>query len=138
MANCVENYLKRKMEITKHMQKKHNHSLALSQRYQDSRHLLQNPTVPKYFMGFSNRAQIFTPLNYLSLDSPFLKIWNYVKRKGSSPLNFRLTLYNDSNTVTSICCTVLHYTTVQCNEIFRIQCNEVQSVICCDKLGTFW
>ena len=48
------------------MQKKHEHTLVPSQRYQDSRHLLQNPKVPKNVMGFNNRAQTFTPLNYLS------------------------------------------------------------------------
>ena len=35
-----------------------------SQRYQDSRHLLQNPKVPRSVMGFSNRAQRFTGSNY--------------------------------------------------------------------------
>ena len=42
-----------------------------SQRYQDSRHLLQNPKVPRSVMGFSNRAQRFTGSNYLDVDSPF-------------------------------------------------------------------
>ena len=37
-----------------HMQKKHKHILVLSQAYKDSRHLLQNPPVPNYVMGFSN------------------------------------------------------------------------------------
>ena len=60
-----------KKEIAKHMQKKHKHILVPSQRYQDSRHLLQNPTVPNYVMGFSNRAQRFTGSNYLDVDSPF-------------------------------------------------------------------
>ena len=45
--------------------------LVPSQRYQDSRHLLQNPTVPNYVMSFSNRAQRFTGSNYLDVDSPF-------------------------------------------------------------------
>ena len=40
--------------------------LVPSQRYQDSRHLLQNPNVPRNVLGFSNRTQTFTPLNYLS------------------------------------------------------------------------
>ena len=40
--------------------------LVSSQRYQDPRHLLQNPKVPRNVMGFSNCAQKFTPLNYLS------------------------------------------------------------------------
>ena len=43
--------------------------LVPSQRYQDSRHILQNPKVPRNVMGFSNRAKTFTPLNYLSSDS---------------------------------------------------------------------
>ena len=42
-----------------------------SQRYQDSRHLLQNPKVSRSVMGFSNRAQRFTGSNYLDVDSPF-------------------------------------------------------------------
>ena len=40
--------------------------LVPSQRYQDSRHPLQNPKVSRNVMSFSNRAQTFTPLNYLS------------------------------------------------------------------------
>ena len=42
-----------------------------SQGYQDSRHLLQNPKVPRSVMGFSNCAQRFTGSNYLDVDSPF-------------------------------------------------------------------
>ena len=49
---------------------KQKHILVLSQRYQDSRHFLQNPTVANYVMGFSNPAQRITLLNYLSEDSP--------------------------------------------------------------------
>ena len=60
----------RKKEIAKHMPKKHKHILGPSQRYQDSRHLLQNLTVPKYVIGFSNHAQRFTGSNYLDVDSP--------------------------------------------------------------------
>ena len=60
-----------KKEIAKHMPKKHKHILVPSQRYQDSRHFLQNPTVPNYVIGFSNRAQRFTGSNYLDVDSPF-------------------------------------------------------------------
>ena len=41
--------------------------LVPSQRYQDSRHLLQNP---RSAMGFSNCAQKFTGSNYLDVDSP--------------------------------------------------------------------
>ena len=55
------------------MLKKHKHILVPSQRYQDSRHLLQNPTVSKYVMGFSNRTQRFTGPNYLDVDIPFQK-----------------------------------------------------------------
>ena len=64
-------YFKKKKEIAKHMQKKHKNILVSSQRYQDSGHLLQKPTVPNYIMGFSNRAQRFTGPNYLDVDSPF-------------------------------------------------------------------
>ena len=67
------------------MQKKHNGILIPSQRYQESRHLLQNPTFPNYVMGFSNRAQRFTGSNYLGVDSPFnkqfsLPFFRYVSR----------------------------------------------------------
>ena len=41
-----------------------------SQIYQDSRHLLQNPKVPRSVMGFSNRLHRFTESNYLVVDSP--------------------------------------------------------------------
>ena len=51
-------------------EKKHKHILVPSQRYQDSRQLLQNPTFCNYVMGFSNRAQRFTGSNYLDVDSP--------------------------------------------------------------------
>ena len=46
--------------------------LVPSQRYQDSRHLLQNPKVPRTVMGFNNRAQRFTGSNYLDVDSPLV------------------------------------------------------------------
>ena len=49
-----------------------------SQRYQDSRHLLQNPKVARSVMGFSNRTQRFTGSIYLDVDSPF-GIWLYTK-----------------------------------------------------------
>ena len=65
--------IQEKKVISKHMQKKHNDNLVPSQRYQDSRHLLQNPTFPNYIMGFSNRAQRFTGFNYLDVDSPLKK-----------------------------------------------------------------
>ena len=51
--------IQEKKEISKHMQKRHKHILVSSQRYKDSRHLLQNPTDPNYVMSFSNR----TPAN---------------------------------------------------------------------------
>ena len=44
--------------------------LVPNQRYQDSRHLLKNPKVPRSVMGFSNRTQRFTGSNYLDVDSP--------------------------------------------------------------------
>jgi hypothetical protein len=47
--------------------------LVPSQRYQDSRHLLQNPKVPRSVIGFSNRAQRFTGSNYLDVDSPLVR-----------------------------------------------------------------
>ena len=50
----------------KYLQKSINIILVPIQRYQDSGHLLQNSKVPRSVMGFSNRAQKFTPLNYLS------------------------------------------------------------------------
>ena len=52
------------------MPKKHKHILVPSQRYQDSGHLLQNPTVSNYVIGSSNRARRFTASNYLDVDSP--------------------------------------------------------------------
>ena len=76
-VKCVENDLKKK-EISKHMQKKGNDILVPSQRYQDSRHHLQNPTFPKYVMGFSNRAPRFTGSNYLDVDSPLYRISDYL------------------------------------------------------------
>ena len=57
-------------EIAKHMPKRHKHILVPCQRYQDSRHILQNPTVPNYVLGFSNCAQRFTGSNYLDVDTP--------------------------------------------------------------------
>ena len=63
-------WFKKKKEITKHMLKRHKHILVPSQRYQDSRHLLQNPTDLNYVMSFSNRAQRFTGSNYLDVDNP--------------------------------------------------------------------
>ena len=40
--------------------------LVPSQRYQDSKLLLQNTTVPRNLMGFSNLTDTLTPQNYLS------------------------------------------------------------------------
>ena len=55
-----------------------------SQRYEDSRHLLQNPKVPRSVMGFRNRAQRFTGSNYLDVDSPLKrKLTNIVFNKSS-------------------------------------------------------
>ena len=42
--------------------------LVPSQRYQDSRHLLQNPKVPETVMGFNNHTQRFTASNYMDED----------------------------------------------------------------------
>ena len=64
--SSVWKMIQEKKEIKKHMLQKHKHILVPSQRHQDSRHLLQNPKVPRNVMGFSNHAQTFTPLNYLS------------------------------------------------------------------------
>ena len=64
----------KKREITKHMGKQHQLILVPSQRYQNSRHTLQNPKVPKNVIGFSNRAQRFTAPNYLDVDSQTAQI----------------------------------------------------------------
>ena len=50
------------------------HILVPGQRYQDSRHLLQNRKVPKNVMGFNNHAQRSTPPYYLDVDNP-LHYW---------------------------------------------------------------
>ena len=44
--------------------------LVPSQKYQDSRRILQNSKVARNIMGFSNCAQRFTGSNYLDVDSP--------------------------------------------------------------------
>ena len=59
------------------MQKKLKHGLVPSERYKDSRHLLLNAKVPKNVMGFSMRAQTFTPLSYLSRDSAFQQTFDF-------------------------------------------------------------
>ena len=69
-VKCVTWFKKRKEKYQNTCKKNHKHILIPSQRYQESRNLLLNPKVPKNVMGFSNRAQTFTPLNYLSWDSP--------------------------------------------------------------------
>ena len=69
------------------MPKKHKHTLVPSQRYHDSGHLLQNPTVPNYIMGFSNRAQRFNGSNYLDVDSPFTKFYLNLSKFTCSYLN---------------------------------------------------
>ena len=56
MSN-VWKMIQEKKEIAKHMPKKHKHSLVPIQRYQDSRHLLQNPTVPNYVIDFSKNMK---------------------------------------------------------------------------------
>ena len=75
-------WFKEKKEIAKHMQKRHMHILVPSQTYQDSRHLLQNPTYPYYVMSFSIHAQRFTGSKYLDVDSPFWEVaWTTNKNK---------------------------------------------------------
>ena len=63
-------YFKRKYRIAKHIQIKHENILVPGQRYQDSRHLFQNPKVSKNIMGFNNHAQRSTPPYYLDVDNP--------------------------------------------------------------------
>ena len=70
-------YFKKKHRIAKHMKIKHKHMLVPSWRYQDSRHLLQNPKVFKNIMGFSNHAQRSTPPYYLVVDNTFHKFWGH-------------------------------------------------------------
>ena len=74
-VKCVKNDSRKKGNLKTHT-KKHNDILVPSQRYQDSRHILQNPTFPNNVIGFSNCAQRFTVSNYLVVDSPFLLIKN--------------------------------------------------------------
>ena len=45
-----------------------------AQAYFGSGHLLQNPTVPTYAMGFSYHTQRFTGPNYLGVDSCFVQM----------------------------------------------------------------
>ena len=65
--------IQEKKKVAKHMPKKPKHIFVPSQRCQDYRHLLQNPTVPNYVIGFNNRAQRFTGSKYLDVDSPLIK-----------------------------------------------------------------
>ena len=64
MSN-VWKMIQEKNFFSKHMQKKHNHIMVPSQIHQDYRHILQNPTLLNYVMGFSNCAQRFTGSIYL-------------------------------------------------------------------------
>ena len=45
---------------------------------EDSRHLLQNPKVPKNVMGFNNHALKCTPPYHLDVDNPLKKIYIYI------------------------------------------------------------
>ena len=63
----------------KNYKKNINIILVPSQRYQNSRHLLQYLKVPRNVIGISNRAQRFTGSNYLDVDSPFHKLNRLVK-----------------------------------------------------------
>ena len=59
-VKCVENDSRKKGNRKTHA-KKHKAILVPIQRYQNSRHLLQNPRLPRNVMGFSNWAQTLTP-----------------------------------------------------------------------------
>ena len=72
-------YFKRKHRIAKHMQIKDKHFLVPSRRYQDSRHLLKNPKVPKNVMGFINRPQRSTSPYYLDVDNPLAHLSCLIK-----------------------------------------------------------
>ena len=71
------------------MQIKHKHILVPGQRYQDYRHLLQNPKVPKSVMGFNNHAQRSTPPYYLDVDNLFR---NIIEQKKTSAKKYLLHL----------------------------------------------
>ena len=62
-VKCLENNSRKKSKLQNTCKKKPKHILDPSQRYQDSRHILQNPKVPRNVMGFSNNAQTFTSPN---------------------------------------------------------------------------
>ena len=71
----VENYSRKKGNCKTHA-KKHKYILVPSQNNHDSRHLLQNPKVPRNVIGVLNPAHKFSSFNYLSSDSLFLqKVW---------------------------------------------------------------
>ena len=59
------------------MQIKHKHILVPGQRYQYSRHLLQNPKVPRNVMNFNNNAHRCTPPYYLDVDNSFANVSNF-------------------------------------------------------------
>ena len=62
------------------MQIKHKDILIPGGRYQDSRHLLQNPKNPKKVMGFNNHAQRSTPPYYLDVDNPFVLVLDFLTK----------------------------------------------------------
>ena len=64
-VKCVDNDSRKEKKIKTHA-KKHNQILVPSQRYQDSRHILQNPKVHRKVIDFSNCAQTFTSPYYLT------------------------------------------------------------------------
>ena len=70
----MKNILRENIELQqqKNMQIKHKHIMVPGQRYQDSRHLLQNTKVLKNVMGFNNHAQRSTPPHYLDVDNPLV------------------------------------------------------------------
>ena len=66
------------------MQIKQKHDLVPGQRYQDSRHILQNPKVSKNVMGFNNHAQRSTPPYYLEVDNPLPLLFPFPQSLGGS------------------------------------------------------
>ena len=60
--------------------KKHKLIYDPSQRYQDSRHIFQNPKVHQSVMGLSNHAQSFTTPYYLYVNSSFKKLKKFKVR----------------------------------------------------------
>ena len=86
-VKCVENYSRKKGNCKTH-ETKHKLILVPSQRYQDSRHPLQNPTFLNYVMGFSNCAQRFTGSNYLDVDSPLVDFILHYKVRPAAQATF--------------------------------------------------